>query len=605
MPEDVKPLPPDPDEEAIDEIVAEEQEQAAEPEPEYSPPQIVTPIDDAEAEAPTDKPVPEPSLRRRRAGKPSQTMKPFPKAPVRFFHDEAQKETGKPMEFFRYWKSLMEREEFRDRVVVYIYRGWPAMMDNKRHVTKVYDGVMMPDDILRAFGCGDYWLRLNDSGSKNLNITNCHLKNLGARQLNDFPPVLNIADLDFDDKSNQSYLLWARSRGMLTPEQEAKIKEGNTTSREERKEDDMANAEAVKQLASTVDRMADKMLNVAQNTRESQSSGETRLPEKLLDLMTVASASATQSAAKIMEESVKQVMELQKQNANPLANIKEVAGVLKDLIQPQPAAPPQALEAEKKYVEMIFQIQNERIRSLEGLIERMAQQQQAAQQVQNPAAVAVAEKPKSLIESLREMASAKEELRDLLGIDSDKPEEPAWMKYAPLLVQGLNVLGIYFANAMHNLAVAKTGAGQPEPVPAAPPPAAPAQEQATAPTMGEGIPAENQQQEAQNAMDRFTLFLRMIERPLLVSFNNGESGVEFAEKLIDLTNNGMFGPNATGRQVYDAVLEYGQDVVATLIKSYPPIWSVVSQTPQKWEKFLTEFFHADEVWAKEEEGDKQ
>jgi alkylhydroperoxidase/carboxymuconolactone decarboxylase family protein YurZ len=370
----------------------------------------------------------------------------------------------------------------------------------------------------------------------------------------------------------------------------------------------MANAEAVKQLAGTVDRLADKMLNVAQNTRESQSSGETRLPEKLLDLMTVASASATQSAAKIMEESVKQVMELQKQNANPLASIKEVAGVLKDLIQPQPAAPPQALEAEKKYVDMIFQIQNERIRSLEGLIEKMAQQQAAAAQASapNPGAVAVAEKPKSLIESLREMASAKEEMRELLGLDSDRPEEPAWMKYAPLLVQGLNVLGVYFANAMHNLAVAKTGTGTPEPVPAAPQAAAaPAAEQAAAPAASEGIPAENQQQEAQSAMDRFTLFLRMIERPLLVSFNNGESGVEFAEKLIDLTNNGMFGPNATGRQVYDAVLEYGQDVVATLIKSYPPIWSVVSQTPQKWDKFLTEFFQADEVWKQEEENDKQ
>jgi hypothetical protein len=108
-------------------------------------------------------------------------------------------------------------------------------------------------------------------------------------------------------------------------------------------------------------------------------------------------------------------------------------------------------------------------------------------------------------------------------------------------------------------------------------------------------------------MDRFTLFLRMIERPILVSFNNGESGAEFAEKLIELTDNGMFGANTSGRQVYDAVLEYGQDVVATLIKSYPPIWSVVSQTPQKWEKFLTEFFHADEIWAKqdEEERDKQ
>lgn len=607
--EEVKPIPPDPGEMELEQDIQRREVEAAELEMETKPESGPEPESEPELDS---EPEPEPALERepapalvertakRKAAKTGtkKVIKPFPAAFTRFFNDEHQSVKGAPAEFFKYWRRICADPEFKQRVVVYIYRAWPAMMDGKRQVTKVYDEAMTPEEILRQFGCGDYVLRLNDTGSNGLNITNCSIRNLGARQLNEFPPVLNIQDLDFEDKSNQSYLLWARSRGMLTPEQEQKIRSAVPEQKNEKGED-MANAEAVKQLASTVDRITDKVIAVAHKERDESRGGG--LPEKLLDLVTAASASATQSAAAIMQESVKQVLELQKQNANPLQNLKEVAGTLKDLL-PKPGQENESLtqlmDREKHFINMIFQIQNERIKGLENLIEKMTATQISQQHAPAGEAGQAIAKPKSLMESIREMAEMKEELRELLGLDDGKQQEPSWMKYAPILVQGFSLLGTYIANAMHNLAVAKTGQGKPEPPPSQEEIQRQAMQQMQATAQSAG-PTQQQTQEP-TTMDRFRIFFQMIERPLLLSFNTGESGADFAAKLIELTENGMFGSQTTGRQVYDSVLEYGKDVVDSMIKLYPPIWNVVSQTPQKWEKFLTEFFSADEIWAQEE-----
>lgn len=572
-PEQVQPIPPDPGEEVLEKEAEQQQQQEKEAEGEAQPG-----LNQEQKE--------EAATKRRKKLKSSKSVRPFPAPAVRYYHDDHQSQKGQPSEFFKYWKRLCSDAEFRQRVVVYIYRAWPAMLDGKRQVAKVYDEALTPEDLLRQYGCGDYVLRLNDTGSNGLNVTNCQIRNLGARQLNEFPPVLNLEDLDFDDKSNQSYLLWARSRGMLTPEQEKRIR-----SPEQKREEgeDMANAEAIKQLASTVDRITDKVITVA--SKEKDGGGGGGLPEKLLDLVTAASASATQSAAQIMQESVKQVLELQRQNANPLQNLKDVANTLKELIPKNDAANEvvsKLIDQDKRYTETIFQIQHQRIESLEKMLEKFLSSQLSQPQTAPSAVPAAAQK--SPLDMLKEMAAVKEELREILGIEDR--EEPGWMKYAPLIAQAVSALGVYLANAMHNLAVARTGQGKPEPPPQ-PQQAAPA----APPTMPENAAP---QQSQEDAMRQFHQFLQRIERPLLRSFNEGESGADFAAKLIELTDDGLFGPQVSGRQIYDAVLEYGQDVVSTLIKTYPPIWSVVSQTPQKWEKFLDDFFRADEIWAAEE-----
>lgn len=100
-----------------------------------------------------------------------------------------------------------------------------------------------------------------------------------------------------------------------------------------------------------------------------------------------------------------------------------------------------------------------------------------------------------------------------------------------------------------------------------------------------------------NPLAKYHQFLATIQTSLLRAYNNGVPGHEYAELLVEMGDNGMFGPDVAGRQIYDSLLENGIEQVGMLIKTYPPIWSVVSQTPKKWEKFLSDFFHADEIIA--------
>lgn len=102
-------------------------------------------------------------------------------------------------------------------------------------------------------------------------------------------------------------------------------------------------------------------------------------------------------------------------------------------------------------------------------------------------------------------------------------------------------------------------------------------------------------------MVRAHQFFGLVTTPLLRSFNAGESGAEFASRLVDLTDSGYFGDGASGTQVYDQVLEFSPQLLDSLIKTYPPIWNVVGKTPQKWQKFLSEFFNARQIWAAEAE----
>jgi len=110
-------------------------------------------------------------------------------------------------------------------------------------------------------------------------------------------------------------------------------------------------------------------------------------------------------------------------------------------------------------------------------------------------------------------------------------------------------------------------------------------------------------------LTQYHQFLGMIQIPLLKSFQEGESGDEFAEKLMLLGDNGVFGPQLQGRQVYDMVTSNGKPTIMSLIKTYPPIWNVVKLTAEKWEKFMTDFFNAEALikarWEAEEAEDRE
>jgi hypothetical protein len=189
-----------------------------------------------------------------------------------------------------------------------------------------------------------------------------------------------------------------------------------------------------------------------------------------------------------------------------------------------------------------------------------------------------------------------------------------------VILQVVSTGGAIFANIMHNAAVARGGPGTPIPPPApqgilTPEQMAAAQAGYTAgggpvagvyPTPTSAAPPGPpvQHPPGGDSLSDFVVFFQRIERPLLSSWNDGEPGHEFAAKLIELGDEGFFdSPGSThvpGRSVYDMVHSYGQSIVGLALKTYPPIWDIVKLNQPRWETFLSEFFHAEEIWEKEE-----
>jgi hypothetical protein len=589
--DEVKPVPPAPEDQALEEYLEQQQQTEAELIEQELRDEAAP--EDREPEAEPQRAVRVPASPKERKKRPPKVLvKPLPKPITRHFRDDTTDARIKPAKFFDYWRSLMEKPEYHDRVVVYLYRIWPVMKQGHRQADKLYEYVSQ-DDLLRMYGAGDYHLKLNDSDMGLSNVTTCTIRNLGGRDLSQHRPVLDLDHLEVTDPLNQSYITWCRSQGIQVPGDEG------FRSRKEN-EDDMANVEAVKELASTVNRMTDRMLTVAEEkakraeTEKSRSAaGDADIAARSLEVI----KAATEGAAQIMNKGVEQALKIQPTAQNPTAVLKETMQVIREMIPEKPQSDMERLlalmmERDKQYVDRVFQIQEERIRAMETMLARSAAQPQTEPASQN-------QQPKSLMQSLEELSGVKEKLRDLLGIDDQPAPKSSWTDYIPQIVQGLSILGTVIAGAMYNMAVAKTGQGQPVPPASVPAGAVPPGGAAQPGAAPEGQPQQPAPQ-GDTTMTQFHQFLGMIRRPLLQSFSDGESGADFAARLIELTDAGMFGEQAQGRIVYDSVLQYGEQVVGTLIKTFPPIWDVVSKAPERWSQFLHEFFTADQIWAAEE-----
>ncbi len=541
--------------------------------------------------------------------KPKPPMKMFPPPFTANFHPDHKDPRGRPSAFWEYWKQVYEDPALRDRVVVYIYRLWPVMVEGKRQVTKAF-APFPQEDLLKLFGCGDYFLKMNDAGaSKKMRrtICNCKVTMVGNYSLTEYPPLLDLDGLDTTNPHNERYVQWCESRGIAVPGREetsdAKRKKGEN-------EEDKDVSEVTKILLNQYTQLTDRLMKDERKTPAPSDPGMAAVAPMVAVIQT-----ATEGANQIMQKAYERTAELQQQQQNPTKLIAETVGAIKDLL-PKPDEKASEMvtsyltamkemsnaitKVNSDYVDKMVQMTNQRLHTQEeqmkALLEAVAKRQEAS------AAAPAPSQPQSLKDMLKEMAEFKDQLREVLGVDDEKPSKGGWTEYLPDILKAVTILGTTFAAAMHNFAVAKTGQGQPVPMqpvmPSAPVPPPPAEAAANQ--------QQTQQQEQQpDMMAQYHNLLSMLRPSLLKSFMDGENGADYAERLIELTDAGLFGPTYSGRQIYDAILEAGELSVSTVIKTFPPIWDVVKQTPQKWERFLHEFFTADQIWASEDEAEDQ
>lgn len=107
-----------------------------------------------------------------------------------------------------------------DRVICYLYRSWPRidrnLTGNDKNIEKIGEP-FTEDDILKKWGEGDYLVRVNDSGRKNGSLCTAALKIRNT----DYPPVLDLAELDLGHPDNRSYIDGLKARGIKLPNEKA------------------------------------------------------------------------------------------------------------------------------------------------------------------------------------------------------------------------------------------------------------------------------------------------------------------------------------------------------------------------------------------------
>jgi hypothetical protein len=518
----------------------------------------------------------------------------IPPPPV--FKFETDNPAGRrPADFFRYWNEL--DPGFLPRLTAYVYRNWPVIsiptVDKKsasgtresKQIDKVLGEAPIRDlgDLLHRYGSGDYTIRLNDYILRK-SIAMCLIRSLRD---DDHPPVIgDLEHIVMDDPANQSYIAGLRMKGVKFPGDEP-----------EGEDEDMSAGVAA--MAQTIEKLAigqQQRPTTAAEDKKKQTDEASGM-QSVVKVM----ADAATKGSQIISDAVTKANEITAKGNDPTAMIslvKEIIGVKETLAKNAEAANPAVQQIDLKALlapiteslaasreeakELRKQVADMQAENLKLVRDMLTAQQKPTE----------AAKPTSLKDTLKEMADARDGMRDLLGIkDEDEAEplvkasdrDPIW---ARLLLAGINMLPGALQVMSYNLAVAKAGGTPmpPQPVPALPnpdgspiplPPPLPG-----APTPGDGSQAILQ-------------MLAQIRNPLLRFVSNGLPGGDFAELLIEWTGDPL---------VHAQLKEQGKEPLMETLALDPHIKQVMSAIPQRFSAFVDEFL----AWnPNEEEGENE
>lgn len=484
-----------------------------------------------------------------------------------------------PGQLFTYWKKLDKLQP--DRVSAYVYRTWPVIdkrWENPKAVLHIRkESAAFPDpeewrsEMLHRYGSGNYKIILTDDALS---------KGIGQTVIPDlrdpeYPPVIdNLDELVMDDPANQSFLENLRQKGILPGQKE---------------ENDMAAGEMAAALTGTIDKLTDKLSERQKEpapaqpvTSPTDSAKETVAMAREVFQQGIELGKATTAAQ--AEAQVAAAKAGQQNPSQTLGFIREVAELIRGT-QPVPGASGPSSEAAgvQKVVDIfmgrittlesnIMELQNARIAGLEKLIT-------------NPSAAAVAQaapQKEDFFANLDRLVAAKDKLQTLFGGGGEEVEReekvPFWLQAAQSIFASLPTVATSLLAMSYNMAVAKTGQGEPI-LPAAP---GPDQIPSPPPTPGMG----DQPQPSTTLGGGAYAMLRQLERPLLTHLNDPNStGADFADALIKFH----------GLTAYDAIRELGKDTVMALLNSYPPIATVLAQIPQRADEFIDDFLNAEDI----------
>jgi hypothetical protein len=264
-----------------------------------------------------------------------------------------------PEQFFRYWASIPERER-SEWFKCYVYRGLPVCdvtqtltpeelrliaqqkmrkpEVNVAKLTEPIDPDHWREHILNKYGAGDYGFRLNDqhpSVKQSICFTTIDKESGGIefRDWDSYPPVLDPKEVVLTEESNESYIRWARLKGIKFPG-DAEIHQATR----EGEETEMASV--VETITRHNETLQDKVVELSEKLSRPPVANPSPAPDaaaraQLGGVETVVEAS--KAGMKIMGDAMSKVLESSVRNSDPAERLKESIEIAK-LIAPAPAA---------------------------------------------------------------------------------------------------------------------------------------------------------------------------------------------------------------------------------------------------------------------------
>lgn len=354
-----------------------------------------------DAEPPPDPPPPGSTLPSAAHG----TVEPLPPPP-------SPKLT--PVKFFAYGRSLGAKH--RARVCYYVYRLFPVInLKHKDPGARTYIDVLPGeqaltdvDDVLGRWGCGDYWITLNDSGRNNKKVCETVVRgwteNLPHfRDLFRYPPVISdIACVTLDDPKNiqSGYVSYLKQRG-LVGDSVMSAEQQQAQQLKEKEQNEMAaeNASAMGAMAGALASVATSVMN--RDTATATPSDSERIWENV-DKMTDKMGELYNKAA-----------------VDPVSLISKTVAAVKELI---PTPPPQdntvlnqVLAQNAELATRVDEMRSEQLKDLRAELREMRQEVVAARSGVIPGAGA----PKTVLEQLREVKDFVAAVKDVAGVGGD------------------------------------------------------------------------------------------------------------------------------------------------------------------------------------------
>lgn len=493
----------------------------------------------------------------------------------------------------------------KDRLIVYVYRRWPvidlqAASDpvpggqdpkyiEKRSGMDMFDSV---DSLMKVWGSGDYTIRVNDTVTKKGTIAVIVLDGLRNP---DYPPIIeDLRTLVMDDPANKTYIAQLRARGIPLPGDEPQPT-GPTPEEIQREQEEMATSQILDRVTEQNERLVEKLVDISQ--RKGKADEEAR-PRHM---------DSEGEAVRLISETARQTIDMVRQNiGNPAQQVDMILAAAERM---RPAPGPDPMATITPLLQQMMERDRERDAQMAQLRDSMTMQQIEMMREQlkaftvhtgrgavDPATgnIIPTVNPAGPTSSLRQQI---EEYRDLKALFAGEDEEDSgskksagggWTDHLPMILQGLTMLGGIVATSLHNMAVARTGQGQPMNPQTAPGP------QPGTPNPSPAAPAGS----TEDPMLQYYRFLDQIQEPLVAHLNNPDKdGVDFAEWLI--------GSRTDGYSFYCQLRDQaGTDNIMALFRSYPPIWSKVGNNEPRLLAFIQEFMERDQRLAAEAAGEE-